>query len=218
MADFFLNDFIVYIDAAIYTWVDGIMNPTLNAIMTFITHLGDTPGIIWFVIGICLLIPRKTRKLGVLLFAGLAFSSIINNLVLKELIDRPRPYILWDEKPEVWLRAEYTYEWPELIKKSESASFPSGHTSTSIGAAFAMLLGCFNKENKKYLVVGIPAIIIAFLIGFSRIYVHVHYPTDVIAGAIVGLVTGFIAFLLIDKLFMKKAVPAIEKKLDKKLF
>ena len=218
MAEFFLSDFIVGIDAAIYTFVDGIMNPTLNAIMTFITHLGDTPGIIWFVLGICLLIPRKTRKLGVLLFAGLAISSLINNVALKNLIERPRPYILWDENPEVWLRAGYTYEWPELIKKSESWSFPSGHTSTSIGAAFALLLGCCKKGEKKYLSVGIPAFIISLLIGFSRIYVHVHYPTDVIAGAVVGLIGGLIAYLLIDKLFMKKAVPAIEKKLDKKIF
>ena len=218
MADFFLNDFIVNIDAAIYTWIDGIMNPTLNAIMTFITHLGDTPGIIWFVIGICLLIPRKTRKLGILLFAGLAISSVINNLILKELIGRPRPYVLWDEKPEVWLRAGYTYEWPELIKKSSSPSFPSGHTSTSIGAAFALLLGCFQKENKKFLAVGIPAFIISLLIGFSRIYVHIHYPTDVIVGAVVGIIGGVIAYLLIEKLFMKKAAPAIEKKLNKKIF
>ncbi len=220
MAEFFLSDFIVGIDAAIYTFVDGIMNPTLNAIMTFITHLGDTPGIIWFVIGICLLIPRKTRKLGVLLFAGLAISGLINNVVLKDLIQRERPFLLWEKNPEVWLRAGYTYEWPELIEKPkpESWSFPSGHTSTSIGAAFALLLGCCKKGEKKYLSVGIPAFIISLLIGFSRIYVHVHFPTDVIAGALVGLICGFIAFLLIDKLFMKKAVPAIEKKLDKKLF
>ena len=218
MAEFFLNDFIVNIDAAIYTWVDSIMNPTLNAIMTFITHLGDTPGIIWFVLGICLLIPKKTRKLGVLVFAGLALSSVINNLILKELIGRPRPYVLWDENPEVWLRAGYTYEWPELIKKSSSPSFPSGHTSTSIGAAFAMFLACCKKGEKKYLSVGIPALIISFLIGFSRIYVHVHYPTDVIVGAVVGLIGGLIAYLLIEKLFMKKAVPALEKKLDKKIF
>lgn len=218
MAEFFTSDFIVNIDAAIYEWVDGIMNPALDSIMTFITHLGDTPGIIWFVLGICLLIPRKTRKFGLLVFAGLAISSVINNLVLKELIGRPRPYVLWDENPEVWLRAGYTYEWPELIKKSSSPSFPSGHTSTSIGAAFAMFIACCKKGEKKYLSVGIPALVIAFLIGFSRIYVHVHYPTDVIVGAFVGLLGGLIAYLIIDKFFMKKVAPAIERKFEKKLF
>lgn len=211
MADFFLNEFIVNIDVAIYQFVDSIMNPVLDTIFTFITHLGDTPGIIWFIIGICLLIPKKTRKLGILLFAGLAISSVINNLVLKELIARPRPYNL---DPEVWLNAGYTYEWPGLIKQSSSWSFPSGHTSTSIGAAFALLLAC----RKKYLAVGIPTFILSLLVGFSRIYVHVHYPTDVIAGAIVGLVGGVIAWLLIEKVFMPKLVPIVEKKLNKKFF
>ena len=211
MAEFFLNDFFVGIDVAIYQFVDSIMNPVLNVIMTFITHLGDTPGIIWCIIGICLLIPKKTRKLGVLLFAGLAISSIINNLCLKEIIERPRPYNL---DPQVWLDAGYTYKWPDLIHKSSSWSFPSGHTSTSIGAAFALLLSC----KKKNLAIGIPTFILSLLVGFSRIYVHVHYPTDVIAGAIVGLIGGVIAWLLVEKVLMPKVVPVIENKLNKKLF
>ena len=211
MAEIFLNDFFVNIDVAIYNFVDSIMNPVLDVIMTFITHLGDTPGIIWCILGICLLIPKKTRKLGVLLFAGLAFSSIINNLCLKEIIDRPRPYNL---DPEVWKAAGYTYEWPGLIKQSGSPSFPSGHTSTSIGAAFALLLGC----RKKELGVGIPAFILSLLVGFSRIYVHVHYPTDVIAGAIVGLLSGVAVYFFFEKLVFPKLVPAIENKLNKKIF
>ena len=212
MADFFLNDFIVNVDVAIYQFVDSIMNPVLDVIMTFITHLGDTPGIIWWVIGICLLIPRKTRKLGVLLIGGLAIASLINNVALKNLIERPRPYLI-DEA--VWKNAGYEYIWPDLIKKSSSWSFPSGHTSTSIGAAFAMFLGCF--KNKKYLAIGIPTLILSFLIGFSRIYVHVHYPTDVIAGAVVGIVGGFLAYLLFAKVLFPKVVPIIEKKINKKI-
>lgn len=210
MESIFLSEFIVNIDVAIYQFVDGIMNTALDTIFTIITHLGDTPGIIWFVLGICLLIPRKTRKLGVLLFAGLAISSVINNLCLKEFIERPRPYNL---DPEVWANAGYEYVWPGLIKKSSSWSFPSGHTSTSIGAAFALLLGC----RKKEFAVGIPAFIISLLIGFSRIYVHVHYPTDVIAGAVVGLIAGALTYVLFTKLIFPKVVPAIEKKLNKKL-
>lgn len=210
MAEFFLQEFIVNIDVAIYQFVDSIMNPVLNVIMTFITHLGDTPGIIWFILGLGLLIPRKTRKLGILLFAGLAFASVINNLCLKEIIERPRPYNL---DPEVWKNAGYEYIWPNLIKKSDSWSFPSGHTSTSIGAGFALLLGC----RKKELGIGIPAFIISLLIGFSRIYVHVHYPTDVIVGALIGLLSGLAMYLVFTKLVFPKVVPAIENKLNKKL-
>jgi undecaprenyl-diphosphatase len=213
MADFFLNEFIVNIDVAIYSWVDSIMNTTLDSIMTFITHLGDTPGIIWFVIGICLLIPKKTRKLGVLVFAGLAFSSLITNVILKNLLDRPRPYE--DVIAPIWEAIGYKYEWPGILaEKSTSFSFPSGHTTSSVGAAFALLLGC----RKKYLAVGIPAFILSLLVGFSRIYVHVHYPTDVIAGAIVGLISALAVWVFVEKVFMPKIVPAVEKKLDKKLF
>lgn len=212
MAEFFLNDFIVNVDVAIYQFVDSIMNPVLDSIMTLITHLGDTPGIIWWVIGIILLIPRKTRKLGVLLIGGLAVASLINNVALKNLIERPRPYNL---DPDVWTNAGYKYIWPGLIDKSSSWSFPSGHTSTSIGAAFALFLGCF--KNKKHLAIGVPTLILSILIGFSRIYVHVHYPTDVIAGVVVGLVGGFIAYILLVKLVFPKIVPVIEKKINKKI-
>ncbi len=210
MAEFFLNDFIVNFDVAVYEFVDSIMSPVLNVIMSFITHLGDTPGIIWCVLGISLLIPKKTRKLGVLIFAGLLVSTVINNFLLKEIIDRPRPYNI---DPQVWLDAGYTYKWPGLIKTSNSASFPSGHTSTSIGAAFALLLGC----KKKHLALGIPAFILSFLVGFSRIYVHVHYPSDVVVGAIVGLISGVLAWLLVAKLIVPKVLPKIEAKLGKKI-
>ena len=121
-----------------------------------------------------------------------------------------RPYNL---DPEVWKNAGYEYIWPNLIKKSDSWSFPSGHTSTSIGAGFALLLGC----RKKELGIGIPAFIISLLIGFSRIYVHVHYPTDVIVGALIGLLSGLAMYLVFTKLVFPKVVPAIEKKLNKKL-
>ncbi len=210
MAEFFLNDFFVNIDVAVYSFIDSIASPALNGIFTFITHLGDTPGIIWFVLGIILLIPRKTRKLGILLFAGLAFSSLINNVILKDLIERPRPY---NVDPSVWTNAGYEYVWPGLIKQSSSWSFPSGHTSTSIGAAFALLLGC----RKKYFAVGIPAFILSLAIGFSRIYVKVHYPTDVIAGALVGLISAVAIYFIFDLLVFKKAIPAIEKKIKKKI-
>ncbi len=210
MAEFFLNDFFVNIDVAVYSFIDKIASPALDGIFTFITHLGDTPGIIWFVLGIILLIPKKTRKLGILMFAGLAFSSLINNVVLKEIIDRPRPY---NVDPSVWTNAGYEYVWPGLIKQSSSWSFPSGHTSTSIGAAFALLLGC----RKKHLAIGIPAFILSLAIGFSRIYVKVHYPTDVIAGALVGLIAAVAVYFIFDLLVFKKAIPALEKKINKKI-
>ena len=211
MAEFFLNDFIVNFDVAVYQFVDSIMNPVLDTIFTLITHLGDTPGIIWWVLAVILFIPKKTRKLAIVLIAGLAIASAVNNLALKNIIERPRPYNI---DPSVWTNAGYEYIWPGLIDKSSSWSFPSGHTSSSIGAGFALLLACC--KDKK-LALGIPAFILSLLIGFSRIYVHVHYPSDVVAGAVVGLLGGLVAYVIYAKLLVPKVFPAINKKLKKEI-
>ncbi len=211
MAEFFLNDFIVNFDVAVYQFVDSIMNPVLDFIFTLITHLGDTPGIIWWVLAVILFIPKKTRKLAIVLIAGLAIASAINNLALKNIIERPRPYNI---DPSVWTNAGYEYIWPGLIDKSSSWSFPSGHTSSSIGAGFALLLACC--KDKK-LALGIPAFILSLLIGFSRIYVHVHYPSDVVAGAVVGLLGGLVAYVIYAKLLVPKVFPFINKKLKKEI-
>ena len=211
MAEFFLNDFIVNFDVAVYQFVDSIMNPVLDFIFTLITHLGDTPGIIWWVLAVILFIPKKTRKLAIVLIAGLAIASAINNLALKNIIERPRPYNI---DPSVWTNAGYEYIWPGLIDKSSSWSFPSGHTSSSIGAGFALLLACC--KDKK-LALGIPAFILSLLIGFSRIYVHVHYPSDVVAGAVVGLLGGLVAYVIYAKLLVPKVFPFINKKIKKEI-
>ncbi len=223
IAEFFFNnvftsDFFINIDVAIYQFIESFTNPALTGVMKAITHLGDTPGIVWFVLGIILLIPRKTRKLGILMFAGLAFSSLINNVLLKELLNRPRPFIFAEEFPQFWEKVGYEYpgcliELSESQLAGKSPSFPSGHTSTSIGAAFALLLGC----RKKYLAVGIPAFILSLAIGFSRIYVHIHFPTDVIFGAIVGILSAIAVYFIFDKLVFKKAIPALENKINKKI-
>ena len=214
----FTSDFFINIDTTIYQFIEGFTTPALTGVMTTITHLGDTPGIVWFVLGIILLIPKKTRKLGILMFAGLAFSSLINNVMLKELLARPRPFIFAEKFPEFWEKVGYEYpgcliDLSEKQLAGKSFSFPSGHTSTSIGAAFALLLGC----RKKQLLIGIPAFILSLAIGFSRIYVHIHYPTDVIGGAIVGIVAAVAIYFVFDLLVFKKAIPALERKINKKI-
>ncbi len=216
MAEFFQNDFFYNIDWAIYEFIDKIFNvgnnPIADSIWTFITHLGDD-GIFWIALGICLLIPKKTRKWGICLFAGLAVSTVINNLMLKEIIERPRPF--WAPGTGDW-KGEFTwpegmdYVFPDLIKPSNSWSFPSGHSATSVGAGFAFML----SSKKRY---GIPVFIISLLIAISRIYVRIHYPTDVIAGIIVGIISAVIAYFLVEKLIVPKLVPIIEKKLGKEI-
>lgn len=164
-------------DWAVFQLVEKLWNPVLDAIMIFITTLGDD-GIFWIALGLILCVFKKTRKYGVLLILGLGVASLMNNVVFKQIFERPRPFD-FDGWP-----GEFIY--PELVERPHSFSFPSGHTSSSLGAATPLLI----KAKKKY---GIPVFILALLIGFSRVYIHVHYPTDVIFGTLVGIIGGVIA-------------------------
>ncbi len=189
-------NFILNFDWAVFGFFEKLWNPVLNVIMSLITYLGDS-GIVWIVLTLCLLIPQKTRKLGVYMALSLAIGSLINDVILKEIIQRPRPfnYTGWPE----------TFNFPNFVGKPSSWSFPSGHTASSFAAAFPLLL----KAKKKF---GIPAFVLAFLIGLSRIYVHVHYPTDVLAGMVVGMVSAVICVVVTDKLIYGKLIPYFKAK------
>ena len=194
-----MGDFSVFtnFDCAVFQLVEKLWNPVLDAIMIFITHLGDD-GIFWIALGVILCIFKKTRKYGVLVLLGLGIASCINNLVLKQIFERPRPFN-FDGWP-----SDFVFPNP-LIEKPHSFSFPSGHTSSSLGAATPLLI----KANKK---LGIPMFILALLVGFSRVYVHVHYPTDVIVGTLVGIVGGILAVVA-----FKYGMPLAKKILGEKL-
>ncbi len=156
----------------------NMRNPVLNPIMTFITNLG-TLGAIWLVIGIAFLFYKKTREMGVVVILAIVLSGVINSLVLKNIFARPRPFT-----EVAWVNA--------IIAEPSDYSFPSGHTFASFAAAYVIL-----KYNKKY---GGAAYIVAILIAFSRVYLGVHYPTDIIAGAILGTVCGACSIKLYPKL------------------
>ena len=192
-----MGDFSVFtnFDCAVFQLVEKLWNPVLDAIMVFITHLGDD-GIFWIALGLILCVFKKTRKLGVLVILGLGIASCINNLVLKQIFERPRPFN-FDGWP-----GEFIY--PNLVERPHSFSFPSGHTSSSLGAATPLLI----KANKKF---GIPIFILALLVGFSRVYIHVHYPTDVIVGTIVGIIGGILAVVA-----FKYGMPLAKKILGEK--
>lgn len=151
---------------------ENVRSPILNSIMIFITTLGDG-GFIWIVATIALLIPKKTRKVGVMSAVALLGSLIINNNLIKNLVKRPRPFVTFTD-----IRI--------LIPTPSEFSFPSGHTSSSFAAA-----AVFYRFLPKKL--GIPAVVLAGLIGFSRLYVGVHYPTDVIAGVLMGILLSYMA-------------------------
>jgi len=177
---------LVNIDGGLLLMIqEYVRTPILDNIMIFITNLGNG-GMIWIAATIILLIPKKTRKIGIMSGVALLGSLIINNNILKNIVQRPRPYTRFTD-----LRI--------LIPTPSEFSFPSGHTSSSFAAA-----GVFYSNLPKKL--GVPAVILAGLIGLSRLYVGVHYPTDVIAGMIMGILLSFGAEQLVN---------AVSKKLKK---
>lgn len=156
---------------------ESVRNPILNTIMIFITSLGDG-GFIWIAATIVLLVPKKTRKVGMMSAAALLGSLLINNNLIKNLVQRPRPFVTFTD-----IRI--------LIPTPSEFSFPSGHTSSSFAAA-----AVFYRFLPKKL--GVPSVVLAGLIGFSRLYVGVHYPTDVIAGVFMGILLSYMAEYLVN--------------------
>lgn len=161
---------------------ESVRNPILDNLMIFITSLGNG-GMIWIAATIVLLIPKKTRKAGIMSAVALLGSLIINNNIVKNIVQRPRPFVTFTDLQII-------------IPTPSEFSFPSGHTSSSFAAA-----AVFYRHLPKKL--GLPAVILAGLIGFSRLYVGVHYPTDVIAGVLMGILLSYLAEYLVN-LFVKK--------------
>ena len=161
---------------------ESVRNPILDNLMIFITSLGNG-GMIWIVATIVLLIPKKTRKAGIMSAVALLGSLIINNNIVKNIVQRPRPFVTFTDLQII-------------IPTPSEFSFPSGHTSSSFAAAAVF----YRHLPKKF---GIPSVVLAGLIGFSRLYVGVHYPTDVIAGVLMGILLSYLAEYLVN-LFAKK--------------
>ena len=161
---------------------ESVRNPILDNIMIFITSLGNG-GMIWIAATIALLIPKKTRKAGIMSAAALLGSLIINNNIVKNIVQRPRPFVTFADLQII-------------IPTPSEFSFPSGHTSSSFAAAAVF----YRHLPKK---IGLPSVILAGLIGFSRLYVGVHYPTDVIAGVLMGILLSYLAEFLVN-LFSNK--------------
>ena len=162
-----------------------IHNPVMDTLMCAITRLGDA-GIFWILLCMVLLILPKTRRSGVILMAALLVDLVICNGILKPLVHRIRPF---DVKTGIEL----------LVKRPTDYSFPSGHTAASFASVTALYLA---GEKKLW----IPALVLAVLIAFSRLYLYVHYPTDVLGGVVAGLAAGALGYWLVKKVSeLKKA-------------
>lgn len=157
----------------------------LNPLAVFISHLGDA-GSFWIILSLVLALIPKTRKYGVLALASLLFCFLINNVALKNIVARPRPYT---RLPDIVM----------LMKCPGDYSFPSGHSCSSFAVASSLMWTMDKRWNK----LKIPAVILAALIALSRVYVGVHYPTDVLAGTAIGIFGSLLICRLLDKPYDK---------------
>lgn len=170
-----INDF----DFAILDALQGIHNTFLNYFFAVFTYLGEA-GILWIVLTFALLFYKNTSRLGLITMTGLLSEGLFNELIIKNIVRRPRPFKI---HPYV----------DTFVVRPNSYSFPSGHTCLAFAAATMLFL-----YNKKW---GIAAYITAVLIAFSRNYFYIHYPTDVIAGMLEGILIGVVNTFVMNKIF-----------------
>lgn len=174
-------------DASVLLWVqENLRCPFGNILIPLWTHLGDH-GLLWIVLALVLLCIPKTRRAGALALGGLLFSLLAVNVTIKHLVARPRP----------WLTISGLLP---LVNEPDPNSFPSGHTS----AAFAFAAAVFRSLPSGWS--RVVVVIAAACMGLSRLYVGVHYPSDVIAGALVGGLCGWAAAWLYRK-FLQQRFP-----------
>lgn len=162
------------IELAVLDAIQGIRFPALDIIMKYLTHLGDA-GILFIILTLLLLSIKKTRLFGLVCATALIFDLLAVNIIIKPLVARARPFTF---RPDLIL----------LIKRPLEFSFPSGHTAISF--AFAMAIGAYSRKYQLW------AFVLSAVIAFSRMYLYVHYPSDILAGIVIGLLCGYLARLV----------------------
>ena len=167
-------------------WLDPIMKGA---------SISGEKGILWIALCIILMIIKKTRRIGIIASLSLALSFIVNNLIIKNLVERVRPY-------------EVISGLERIVGPESDASFPSGHAA----CAFAVCIAIFLAARKVWpLWVRILLIGYAVLISFSRLYVGVHYPTDVLGGIVIASICTVVVYLVFVHVEKKRAIRKQEK-------
>lgn len=151
--------------------------PFFDFIMPIITAFGEY-GLFFIAAAAVMLIFKRTRKTGAMMGLALIFGLLICNLGLKPAVARIRPY---DLRP---------IDFEMLVAKATDYSFPSGHTITAVECATVLML-----RDKRF---GIPATVLAVLIAFSRVYLYIHYPSDVVTSVFLGIGIGIVAYFIVN--------------------
>ena len=179
-----LNTAFAGYDRLILSALHAVSNSLFTFLFKLITLLGEK-GILFFLAAIIFMLFPKTRKLGVCIFGAVCCGALITNIILKDLVARPRPLTV----------APYSQWWAEIGAPMEDDwSFPSGHVTAAAAGMVAIRL----MKGKKWTV---PAIVWILLMMISRNYLMAHYPSDVLAAAIIGTASAFIAYFITRFIF-----------------
>ncbi len=170
---------ILNFDLSVLNWIQENMRcDFLDSFMVILSYV-TTSGIIWIAAGIIMLFFRKTRAAGIILLAALAAVFLTGDVLLKHIVNRPRPFT---QNPDIVL----------LLKAPSGASFPSTHSGLAAAATTVLL------AKKRAL--GFVALVLTICIAFSRMYLYFHYPTDVLCGLLLGLLCGLLMLWIAKKI------------------
>lgn len=185
------------IDYAVFTFVTKLHSEVMNVVVSTLTHLGDSEVAIPLLVAcVIMCFFKKTRRVGITVAFAIILGTLFTNIILKNVCGRVRPYVTLADDPMFmsW------YQFAGAHIESDN-SFPSGHTT----CAFEMGVALFLSMRKKKIAWIFPTL--AAIVGFTRLYLCVHYFTDVVAGVIVGTFAAFLAYWI-----MNAIINAIENK------
>ncbi len=184
-------------DMSVFTFFgEHIQSAVMNIVAEFVTFFGGSEFVTPMAVVGALLIPfKKTRKFGMAVLFAVLVGTLCTNLILKPIFARPRPFIYYADNPTFmgW------YEFAGSHIENAYTSFPSGHTTAAFELGVAIFLVLKNKKVAWIFPV------FSALVGLSRIYLMVHYVTDVLGGVVVGTFAGIMGFVIMNAIMKKTA-------------
>jgi undecaprenyl-diphosphatase len=177
------------IDFSILNFIQDVLKCTfMDWTMAFFSVIGNA-GIVWIVAGVAMLFFKKTRAAGVMVLCTVLLGFITGELIIKNIVARPRPFLV---NTDITL----------FIKAPSGYSFPSGHSCAGMASSAVLL-----AKHKR---LGIPALCVAVIIAFSRLYNYVHYPSDVLCGVALGVLSALLVMFIFRKTGLEKRLSPVK--------